>query len=629
MESINVPSPAPSRHGHRRQTSSQSSGTSRPSRQLPGLACEECRRRKLRCDRKTPSCRSCLETGVVCVMPTTCPPRGPKKGHLRSLRERIGDDSEDGSERDPATPPQFFREPHQELLSDGYNAAPMSTGMPATPPQSTMTPPPTSIAWASPMIDPSLIFMDDTTDNGCFNLQSHTPNLDDLALPVGLQLTPLVCTDLDQLFFDRVHAFVPMIQKGQYLGWTKQLDKSKKQICLQYAMWTIAATHSSQFQALRDGLYSETRRVLDNLELEPSEQGVLSLEYIQAWLLIAVYEWSHNDYHRSLVSAGRAFRSVQLMRLHDLDGCVATASAASWTGDWVEMESARRTFWMAFMFDCFTATHGEVPLTFNESEIRTRLPAPDAQFSTGRDSVAMPFLSDILGRSGYQGVGYTGDFPTSPLVECIIAASLCGQNITHKNRSRTEQGYGGEMVFTQDFCHRHQWLDTLLTSRMKSLGADFGQDISFLTDPLMIFAALVVHMNVLFLGEVIDSMPLHTEMSHALRTKQEQKSLLAAEQMSKLATAVSHLDRSQVCSAQDSCSSLLESTNTNAMMQSHFFTSIPLSMAAKFYMLRPAPDEEFSPYLQNICGVLQNMTGNNNPTHDIQQPGATLGGFLG
>lgn len=168
-------------------------------------------------------------------MPTTCPPRGPKKGHLRSLRERIGtpsylpcytgkanttsaniaalesrlekqngqalshhsqSDSEDGSERAPATPPEVFQEPHREFPSDGYHAASMLTGMPATPPQSIATPPQTGITWASPMIDPSLMFMDDNMETGCYNLQAHTPSLNDLALPIGLHLTPLVCTDL-------------------------------------------------------------------------------------------------------------------------------------------------------------------------------------------------------------------------------------------------------------------------------------------------------------------------------------------------------------------------------------------------------------------------------------------------
>ncbi|KAK7916854.1 hypothetical protein PG985_010462 [Apiospora marii] len=591
MEATKMASPTTSRH--RRQTS-QSQSTPRMSRQQPGLACEECRRR------------------VVCVMPTTCPPRGPKKGHLRSLRERIAalesrlekqngqasshhsqSDSEDGSERYPATPPEVFQEPHREFPSDGYHAAPL----PATPPQSTVTPPQTGITWASPMIDPSLMFMDENMDTGCYNLQAYTPNLNGLAIPIGLQLTPSVCTDLDQLFFDRIHTFIPMIHKGRYRSWTKQIDKPKKQICLQHAMWTMAASHSSQFQWVRDGLYTETRRLLETLELEPSEHGVLSLEYIQAWLLVAVYEWTINDFHRSLMSAGRDFRSIQLMRLHELDGM---ASSVTWSGDWVDMESARRTFWVAFTVDCFTAIHVGLSLTFHEQEIRTRLPVPETQFSMGRIDVTMPFLSEIIGRDGYPSLSHA-DSPTSPWVECILAASLCGRNVTHKQRSRVEQDYGE--IVTQDFCHRHQWLDSLVTARIDSLAADYGQDLSFLTDPLLIFAALVAHMNVLLLSEVIDFMPLHTEMSHALRTQQEQKSILAAEQMSKLATAVSHLDR----------------------FQSHFFTSIPLSMAANFYVLHLASDEESSRHLQIICGVLQNMTGNNNPAHDPQLPGVNLG----
>ncbi|KAK8070393.1 fungal-specific transcription factor domain-containing protein [Apiospora hydei] len=605
MTTINVASPTPTPPRHRRQ-SSQSQGAPRSSRQQPGLACEECRRRKLRCDRKTPSCKSCFETGVVCVMPATAPPRGPKRGHLRclpALESRLKEqnetawshhshtESEDGSYRDPASPPALSGH-HRDYSSDSLNTVPMSIGMPATPSQSTATPPPTSITWASPMIDPSLMFMDDTMDGNYFSLQSHTPNFNEMAVPVGLHLTPLVCTDLDQLYFDRVHVFAPMIHKDRYRSWTKQIDKPKRQLCLQYAMWTMAASLSSQFQMVRDGLYSETRRLLDALELEPTEFGTLSLDYAQAWILIAIYEWTINDCNRFLMSAGRAFRSIQLLRLHELD-CSPTPTP--WTGDWVELESARRTFWVAFDFDCFTAIHNGLPLTFNEQEIRTRLPVPESQFLAGRSPVTMPFLDEIMASCDSARASPTCDFPTSPLVECIFAASLCGRNVTHKQRSLVEQCRGE--VVTEDFCRRHQSLDALLTSRIKSLGAACGQDFSLLTDPSLIFAALVAHMNVLFLREVIDSMMLETEMSHALRTQQEQKAFLAAEQMGKLATAVSNLDR----------------------FQSHFFTAIPLSMAARFYMLHSVPEGDCSPHLQTICAILQNITGiNSNLSNGFQ-----------
>ncbi|KAK8098721.1 Zn(II)2Cys6 transcription factor [Apiospora kogelbergensis] len=89
-------------------------------------------------------------------------------------------------------------------------------------------------------------------------------------------------------------------------------------------MWTLAASLSSQSQMVRDGLYTEARRLLYDLELDTSELGASSLEYAQAWILVAIYEWTSNDYTRSLMSAGRAFRCVQLLRLHELDG------ASSW-----------------------------------------------------------------------------------------------------------------------------------------------------------------------------------------------------------------------------------------------------------------------------------------------------------
>lgn len=57
-------------------------------RQRPGAACDECRRRKLRCDGQHPQCGVCRETDVVCEV-TQRGTRGPKKGHLKALKNRI------------------------------------------------------------------------------------------------------------------------------------------------------------------------------------------------------------------------------------------------------------------------------------------------------------------------------------------------------------------------------------------------------------------------------------------------------------------------------------------------------------------------------------------------------------
>lgn len=57
-------------------------------RQRPGAACDECRRRKLRCDGQQPRCGICQDTGVACEV-TQRGVRGPKKGHLKALKNRV------------------------------------------------------------------------------------------------------------------------------------------------------------------------------------------------------------------------------------------------------------------------------------------------------------------------------------------------------------------------------------------------------------------------------------------------------------------------------------------------------------------------------------------------------------
>ncbi|KAM7199954.1 hypothetical protein V8F33_004128 [Rhypophila sp. PSN 637] len=64
--------------------------SARQSRQLPGNACDECRRRKLRCDRKRPRCGACGSTpSVPCNITEERVPRGPKKGSISAIRNRI------------------------------------------------------------------------------------------------------------------------------------------------------------------------------------------------------------------------------------------------------------------------------------------------------------------------------------------------------------------------------------------------------------------------------------------------------------------------------------------------------------------------------------------------------------
>ncbi|KAJ3472522.1 hypothetical protein NLG97_g10919 [Lecanicillium saksenae] len=62
-----------------------------PSRSVTGqrLACEECRRRKLRCDGSQPRCSTCESADTECNVNTDRVSRGPKKGYLKALQSKI------------------------------------------------------------------------------------------------------------------------------------------------------------------------------------------------------------------------------------------------------------------------------------------------------------------------------------------------------------------------------------------------------------------------------------------------------------------------------------------------------------------------------------------------------------
>lgn len=59
-----------------------------PKRPRARAACDECRRRKLRCDGRQPQCSICHESGLICET-TERGSRGPKKGYIKALKDRV------------------------------------------------------------------------------------------------------------------------------------------------------------------------------------------------------------------------------------------------------------------------------------------------------------------------------------------------------------------------------------------------------------------------------------------------------------------------------------------------------------------------------------------------------------
>ena len=110
--------------------------------------------------------------------------------------------------------------------------------------------------------------------------------------------------------------------------------------------------------------------MLESLEAQDSSPGCTDIEYVQAWILLLIYEFMRINHQRGWISAGRCFRLVQLMRLHEIDSPenVIKRRSAAESEDWVKTEVKRRTFWVAYSLDRFISIRHDWPLTLNEQD---------------------------------------------------------------------------------------------------------------------------------------------------------------------------------------------------------------------------------------------------------------------
>ncbi|GES65263.1 C6 transcription factor [Aspergillus terreus] len=533
------------------------------SRQRPGSACEECRRRKVRCDRRRPQCQVCFENGIECKINTTRLPRGPRKGQLRTLRTRI------------AALERCLADQHPEIthqMAGLFDGSVVDCDADDDPFREIGAVP-------EPIEEP----LGDESPPDARLTTSPDPKIRGTRL-----VSDLMRADLDQLYFDRVHSFAPILQRWRYQVWAKQPKKSDGQICLQHAMWTLAASMSAQFQAIRDALYHETRRMLDIFDLRCSRMEMVTIEQAQAWVLVSIYEYMHVSPQQGWISIGRCCRLVLGMRLYELDdpNSPITMSPDQDPGlvDWTALEEQRRTFWMAYSLDRFISFHSSLPFTLNEQLISTRLPAPEEEFQAGQ-----PVLSSYLPEVLSKGTHGQRTSVTSSFSECIILATICGRALSHRQKVAVEQINGD--IF-DGFWNRHRWLHDMLNHRIQVLSS------SAQVDPMLIFARIVAQTLVLFLHNVLESITWKTG-DHLLGIiEYERLCILAAHEVLNLLKLQAQLGYFKV----------------------HPLTSIPLMICVEFFTAHAYLDSAFDFMLQGVLECLQDLDRVKNPALSPDPP---------
>ncbi|KAI0469733.1 fungal-specific transcription factor domain-containing protein [Xylariaceae sp. FL0804] len=455
-------------------------------RQPPaGRACELCRKNKIKCDGQQPQCGNCRDAGLVCEVAQRGV-RGPKKGYIKTLRNRLqhleallasrhssqqsppqvdwneqqlGGEDASGDEITLLTPPVEFDD-----VPLGFSQADLpvtSTALSASHPDTIL---PNNL-----FPDPSLL--------SAWSLDTAMP----LDFQSPLHIVSSVHAELDQLYFDRVHPSMPILHQRRYSSWSKSGSKSAARMALQYAMWTLATLLSSQFREMTQSLYQETKRTLEACNIDHVDMNTLETEWLQAWVLLSVFE-SMRTYHRQAwVSAGRVFRLLQGLRYNEIDSPKRTAD----TGDFVDTEQKRRVFWMAFFLDHLFSVRNDWAVTLNEHVICTRLPASDADFQSGRP---------VLGEFPSEAIADSNPRTQSSFNECLILAAICGRTLLRVQQRNISQVYGD---VSPDSSEQRWWLDGILSTRLQALSQCYPPPTQAY-DPLLLFANILAQVTVVY-----------------------------------------------------------------------------------------------------------------------------------
>ncbi|KAE8368986.1 hypothetical protein BDV27DRAFT_166579 [Aspergillus caelatus] len=533
-------------------------------RQNKGLACEECRSRKLKCDMSQPQCGTCRNLGVPCVTNTARRPRGPRKGHVNILRSRIEPFANlitqstaslerqlyENSEAQPArressTPTRQVLEAdqsvnvdigdveqgsivHSQGSPDNFFLDAQSIGLPKWP---SAIP---SLELDSECANPTKQYTQISVV--CMsNRRQHKPTRagfpgNDSAVPANpptrSAVSPrarrsrsrnrLTVGHRDDLFFDRAYPFAPIVhQQRYYTRATHESDAREPFTTLQYAMRTLSASMGSQFQGILPVLYTHTCCLLDVWEQNMPNEA-LPIEVVQARLLLVLYEILKSNPSKGWISAGRCFHLVHLMKLDQIDNpnTWQTSSLSS-----VEIEERRRTFWTAYALDRYANLVNGLPLAMNDQM---------ATFQNQK-TVTTEYLAPAMAKKSDQQL--------SPYAKSIVMLTILARCLSHRNQCNVERILDPT---SQECIARHRALDIILSPEIQMTLSSAATDFEP-SDPTFIFIDMLAQAAVLVLFTALNSVSEAAEMYQDMYGSFEAKASMAMERVLSQAQKLSQM----------------------------------------------------------------------------------------
>ncbi|KAL4814869.1 fungal-specific transcription factor domain-containing protein [Aspergillus spinulosporus] len=485
------------------------------------IACAVCRRRKLRCDGRKPSCGTCSRLGHECTYDEARKKSGPKRGYVKQLEARLAQVETllKTQEPDNVTVPQ----PKEHVFPVGLSKEPPGAEMHV---MGSMN---NSLSPEGPTATGPMPFTPERMD------AANTFAWDMVSL--GLE-EPFpaweVIDELNLIYFDKIHPFLPIIHRPRYMAAMDFAPNSRPPACLQYIVWAHAAAVCEKYSNLHALFYQRARKYAELDQMKGLGEGVLTLMHCQAWLLIGGYEYKMMFFPRAWLSAGLASRLAVMLGLHRLDGeGLEVKQCLPLPRDWTEKEERRRVFWMAFNVDRYASVGTGWPTCIDERDIMTNLPASEEAFINGKPEKT-PRLSDVLAGSDLEELSA---FASVAFVSCLL-----GRNLTHLHRPEPQDN---DNDLNGIFWQRHRSHDNILLQFALSMPSHLRLPAG-IADPNVLFCNLAVHTSTICLHQAAIFKAEKNGMPNQIILESKRRCIVAADQISSIMKMVSSMDMTKM-----------------------------------------------------------------------------------
>lgn len=111
----------------------------------------------------------------------------------------------------------------------------------------------------------------------------------------------LIPNSREQLYFQKVHHSLPMIDQVRfYAMFETSSGRTQEFTSLRLAIQMTGASVSENHSSLHEKLYQQAREGLKEIEIDDTIGSGMGIEMIQAWTLIAVYEFRQMLFSRAV-----------------------------------------------------------------------------------------------------------------------------------------------------------------------------------------------------------------------------------------------------------------------------------------------------------------------------------------